>query len=278
MCRRALRKPILEASKNKDMEERLQKILSRAGISSRRAAEKMMVQGRIRVNGVVMTEPGTKADPERDEIRVDGRLVSLEADRIYVMLHKPQGYVTTLSDPQGRPIVTDLLGGVMERVYPVGRLDYDSEGLLILTNDGEFAQCIQHPRYRIPKTYRVKVEGTLLKADLKALKNGIDLPDGRFSPIDVRLEKTNRLSTWLSLTITDGRNRVIRRAFESLGHSVARLVRVAVADLSLGALGEGAWRTLNPREVARLLALASGGHEGKNCLDIHRKINNSPRK
>jgi len=234
-----------------------------------------MTQGRIRVNGLVVTEPGTKADPERDEIRVDGRLVSLEAERIYLMLHKPQGYVTTLSDPQGRPIVTDLLNGVMERVYPVGRLDYDSEGLLILTNDGEFAQRLQHPRYRIPKTYRVKVEGTLLKGELKALENGIDLPDGRFTPADIRLEKTNRGSTWLALTITDGRNRVIRRAFESLGHCVARLVRVAVADLSLDSLREGSWRMLNPREVARLLALARGGREGKNCLDIHLKINNS---
>jgi 23S rRNA pseudouridine2605 synthase len=260
------------------MEERLQKILSRAGISSRRAAEKMMADGRIRVNGVAVTVPGTKADPERDEIRVDGRLVSLETERIYLMLHKPKGYVTTLSDPQGRPIVTDLLNGVMERVYPVGRLDYDSEGLLILTNDGEFAQRLQHPRYRIPKTYRVKVGGTLLKGELKALENGIDLPDGRFAPADIRIEKTNRGSTWLFLTITDGRNRVIRRAFESLGHPVARLVRVAVADLSLDSLGEGSWRMLNPREVARLLALAGGGREGKNCLDIHLKINNSRRK
>jgi 23S rRNA pseudouridine2605 synthase len=127
--------PFFENSKSRGMEERLQKILSQAGISSRRAGEKMMVQGRIRVNGVVVTEPGTKADPDRDEIRVDGRLVSLETDRIYLMLHKPQGYVTTLSDPQGRPIVTDLLNGVMERVYPVGRLDYDSEGLLIPRQD-----------------------------------------------------------------------------------------------------------------------------------------------
>jgi 23S rRNA pseudouridine2605 synthase len=259
------------------MEERLQKILSQAGVSSRRAGEKMMAQGRIRVNGVVVTEPGTKADPDRDEIRVDGKLISLEAERIYLMLHKPQGYVTTLSDPQGRPIVTDLLNGVMERVYPVGRLDYDSEGLLILTNDGEFAQQLQHPRYRIPKTYRVKVEGTLLRAEIKALENGIDLPDGRFAPTDIRLEKTNRGSTWLSLAITDGRNRVIRRAFDSLGHCVARLVRVAVADLSLGSLREGSWRLLNPREVARLLELARGWKEGKNCLDIHLKINNSRR-
>ncbi len=248
---------------SRGMEERLQKILSRAGISSRRAGEKMMAQGRIRVNGVVVTEPGTKADPERDEIRVDGRLVSLETEPIYLMLHKPQGYVTTLSDPQGRPIVTDLLQGVTERVYPVGRLDYDSEGLLILTNDGDFAQKLQHPRHGIPKTYRVKVEGNLHKREIKALESGIDLPDGRFSPAEIRLEKTNPGSTWLSLTITDGRNRVIRRAFDSLGHRVARLVRVAVADLSLGSLRSGSWRMLNPREVTRLMALTRAGGSRK---------------
>ncbi len=245
------------------MEERLQKILSRAGVSSRRAAEKMIAEGRISVNRTVVVEPGTKADPGKDEIRVDGRLISLETERIYLLLHKPQGYVTTLSDPQGRPIVTDLLNGVAERVYPVGRLDYDSEGLLILTNDGEFAQRLQHPRYGIPKTYRVKVEGHLLKGELKALENGIDLPDGRFAPADVRLEKTNPGSTWLTLTLTDGRNRVIRRAFDSLGHPVAAWSAVAVADITLGSLREGAWRLLTPREVERLLATGGKPKDGK---------------
>jgi 23S rRNA pseudouridine2605 synthase len=260
------------------MEERLQKILSRAGVSSRRAAEKMIAEGRISVNRTVVVEPGTKADPQKDEIRLDGRLISLETERIYLMLHKPKGYVTTLSDPQGRPIVTDLLNGVAARVYPVGRLDYDSEGLLILTNDGEFAQRLQHPRYGIPKTYRVKVEGRILKGELKALENGIDLPDGRFAPAEVQLEKTNPGSTWLTITITDGRNRVIRRAFDSIGHPVARLLRVAVADITLASLREGAWRLLTPREVERLLVLAGSRKTEKNCLDIHLKINNSRRK
>lgn len=260
------------------MEERLQKILSRAGVSSRRAAEKMIAEGRISVNRTIVVEPGTKADPGKDEIRLDGRLISLETERIYVMLHKPKGYVTTLSDPQGRPIVTDLLNGVAARVYPVGRLDYDSEGLLILTNDGEFAQRLQHPRYGIPKTYRVKVEGHLLKGELKALENGIDLPDGRFAPAEIELKKTNPRSTWLTITLTDGRNRVIRRAFDSLGHPVARLVRVAVADITLASLHEGAWRLLTSREVERLLILAGSRKMEKNCLDIHLKINNSRRK
>jgi 23S rRNA pseudouridine2605 synthase len=260
------------------VKERLQKILSQAGVASRRAAEKMIADGRISVNRVLVTEPGTKADPGRDEIRVDGRLISCETERIYILLHKPQGVVTTLSDPQGRPIVTDLLEGVSERVFPVGRLDYDSEGVLILTNDGEFSQRLQHPRYGIPKTYRVKVEGNLTRGEFKAIEDGIDLPDGRFAPADVRLEKTNRGSTWLSITITDGRNRVIRRAFDSIGHSVARLVRTAVADLSLGSLREGSWRMLEQREVEQLSRLQEAGRRGKNSLDIHLKINNSRRK
>jgi len=243
--------------------ERLQKILSGAGISSRRAAEKMIAEGRISVNRIVVTVPGKKADPEKDEIRVDGRLVSLETEKLYLVLHKPKGYVTTLSDPQGRPIVTDLLNGVAARVYPVGRLDYDSEGLLILTNDGEFAQRLQHPRFGISKTYRIKVEGRFLKGGLKALEKGIDLSDGRFVPAGIQLEKTNPRSTWLTLTLTDGRNRVIRRAFDSVGHSVTRLIRVAVADITLASLSEGTWRMMTQREVERLLALAGTGRSKK---------------
>lgn len=259
-------------------DERLQKILSRAGVASRRAAEEMIAAGRISVNGAVVRAPGTKADSRKDEIRVDGRLISPDTDKIYLALHKPPGYVTTLSDPQGRPIVTDLLTGVAERVYPVGRLDFDSEGLLILTNDGEFAQRIQHPSYGIPKTYRVKVEGVLTRTELRAFEKGIDLPDGKFVPVAFRVEKTNRSSTWVELTITDGRNRVVRRAFDALGHSVVRLVRTAVADLSLGSLREGEWRPLEQREINRLTARAKSGKRekiGKNSLDIHLKINNS---
>jgi 23S rRNA pseudouridine2605 synthase len=260
------------------MEERLQKILAGAGVASRRTAETMIAEGRIRVNGTVVTEPGTKADSGRDEIRVDGRLISCETERVYILLHKPQGVVTTLHDPQGRPIVTDLLTGVTERVFPVGRLDYDSEGLLILTNDGEFSQRLQHPRYGIPKTYRVKVTGNPGKREMQMLESGIDLPDGRFAPRDVSVEKTNRASAWLRLTITDGRNRVIRRAFETLGYPICRLVRIAVGDVTLEAVREGAWRRLTRKEVDRLLAQAVRRKPEKNCLDIHLKIMNSRRK
>jgi len=260
------------------MEQRIQKILSQAGISSRRAAEKMIAEGRIRVNGIVVTERGTKADFRRDEIRVDGRLICCEMERIYIVLHKPKGYVTTLHDPQGRPIVTDLIGGIPERLFPVGRLDYDSEGLLILTNDGEFSQRLQHPRYGLPKDYRVKVEGNLRRSELQNLEKGIDLPDGRFAPANVLLEKTNRGSAWLRLTLMDGRNRVIRRAFEALGHPVCRLIRVAVGDVTLKAVPEGAWRMLTRSEVDRLLQQTGSLESGKNCLDIHLKINNSRQK
>ncbi|MCE5262376.1 MAG: rRNA pseudouridine synthase [Deltaproteobacteria bacterium] len=260
------------------MEERLQKLLAGAGVASRRAAEKMIAEGRIRVNGIVVTEPGTKADPGRDEIRVDGKLISFEMERVYILLHKPQGYVTTLHDPQGRPIVTDLLSGVAERVYPVGRLDYDSEGLIILTNDGEFSQRLQHPRHEIPKTYRVKVEGNPGRAEIQMLEKGFDLPDGRFAPVDVQVEKTNRASTWLRLTISEGRNRVVRRAFEALGHPVRRLVRIAIGDVTLDGVREGDWRILTPKEVDRLLTRAASDQSKKKGLDIHLKIMNSRRK
>ncbi len=245
------------------MEERLQKILSNAGLSSRRAAEKMISDGRISVNGVVVREQGTRADAGRDEIRVDGKLVSFENEKVYIVLNKPAGYVTTLSDPQGRPIVTDLLKGVAERVFPIGRLDYDSEGLLLLTNDGDFAQRLQHPRYKVPKTYRVKIEGRLNRIELQGLEKGIDLPDGRFAPTFIATEKFNPKSAWLRLTIHDGRNRVIRRAFDSIGHSVTRLVRVSFGDITLEALGEGEWRSLSHGEVALLVRQSQAHQEGK---------------
>ena len=234
------------------MEERLQKILSGAGIASRRAAEKMIEDGRVSLNGEVVRKQGAKADVNRDQIRVDGKLISCETEKIYIVLNKPSGFVTTLNDPEGRPIVTDLIKGVGERIFPIGRLDYDSEGLLLLTNDGDFSQRLQHPRYKVPKTYRVKVEGRLDKMETQNLEKGIDLSDGKFSPSAVIVEKLNPKSTWLRLTIHDGRNRVIRRVFDSIGHSVTRLIRVSFGDITLDSLGEGEWRFLSSAEVRRL--------------------------
>jgi 23S rRNA pseudouridine2605 synthase len=234
------------------MEERLQKIIARAGIGSRRAAEKMITEGRVSVNGAVVTELGVRADAGRDEIRVDAKLISSESTKVYFVLNKPRGYVTTMNDPQKRRIVTELLPDIAERVFPVGRLDYDSEGLLFMTNDGDFAQKLLHPRFMVPKTYRAKIEGRLTVSDIRALTgSGVELEDGKFKAHDFRVERTNGASSsWVVLTVGEGRNRVIRRAFEQLGHPVVRLVRVAIADLVLGDLKPGMYRSLTKKEVA----------------------------
>ena len=241
--------------------ERLQKIIARAGVASRRTAETMILEGRVSVNGVVVTELGSKADTEKDEIRVDGKAITTDVTKVYLVLNKPAGFVTTLSDPEGRPTVVDLLQGVTERVYPVGRLDYDSEGLLLLTNDGEFALRVQHPRYGIPRTYLVKVRGVLKQGEVKKIQDGVMLEDGLFTPLDVKVEKQNPLSTWLRMTIADGRNRVIRRLFDVLGHPVARLVRVSIGGVELGGLKEREYRHLKKREIEHLLRYVS--REGK---------------
>ena len=235
------------------MKERLHKIMAAAGIASRRAAEEMIRQGRVSVNNAIIGEMGVKADPAEDEIRVDGKLISIEIQKIYLMLNKPPGYVTTLRDPEGRRIITDLLRDISERVYPVGRLDYDSEGLILLTNDGEFAQKMQHPRFNVPKTYLVKIKGNLSKKEILAIQKGIDLEDGRFSPLEVEVERINRKSCWVRMVIHEGRNRVIRRLFEAMGHPVARLVRVAIGELSLGSLKVGEFRHLKRKEIHKLM-------------------------
>jgi 23S rRNA pseudouridine2605 synthase len=238
------------------MKMRIQKIIAQAGIASRRAAEKMVLDGRVTINGARITEMGVRADPEQDDIRVDGRLISVVTSKIYLLLNKPRGYVTTLDDPQDRPIVTHLLTGIEERVFTVGRLDYDSEGLLLLTNDGEFAQRLQHPRYQVTRTYRVKVEGHLTNREIRALSEGVSLEDGFFKPLHAALERKNAKNCWVTLTLAEGRNRVIRRAFAVIGFPVIRLIRVALSDILLGDLKPGAYRHLTRKEVYRL-AIAS---------------------
>ena len=236
------------------MKERLQKIIARAGIASRRAAEQMILDSRISINGAVVSHLGTRADLEKDDIRVDGRLISAEAAKVYLMLNKPRGYVTTLDDPQQRPIVTDLLSDVRERVFPVGRLDYDSEGLLLFTNDGDFALRLQHPRFQVSKTYRVKIEGRLTNREMRLLSEGISMEDGLFRPALIASERKSSKSSWLKVTLREGRNRIVRRAFEILGHSVVRLIRVSVADLSLDDLKPGTYRYLTKKEVMKLMS------------------------
>jgi len=236
------------------MKERLQKIISAAGIDSRRHAEAMITEGRVSVNGEIVRELGSKADPQKDVIRIDGKIISIENPGCYIALYKPAGYVTTLSDPQKRPTVVDLVRDVPERVYPVGRLDYDSAGLLLLTNDGAFAQKISHPGFRVPKTYRAKIAGRISLEKLKEISKGILLPDGVFKPENLKQEKVNDKSAWISLTLHEGRNRIIRRGFEAAGFTVTRLVRTSIGNITLSGLSEGSWRPLSDREVRELQA------------------------
>jgi 23S rRNA pseudouridine2605 synthase len=237
------------------MLERLQKILSAAGIASRRAAEEIITAGRVAVNGKVVTELGSRADPAQDRIAVDGKEIRSEGVRSYIVLNKPVGYVTTLKDPQGRPVVTDLLKGVKERVYPVGRLDYNTEGVLLLTNDGELANRLAHPRHEVEKEYMVRVRGGVAPEQLELLSAGVDLEDGRSAPAVVKLARESENNTWISITIHEGRYRQVRRMCEAIGLSVVRLKRTRYGILETGEMKPGEFRFLSTQEVDGLRAL-----------------------
>jgi len=239
------------------MEERLQKILSAAGIASRRAAEDIILEGRVRVNGKVVTELGAKADPDHDHVKVDGKLINPKQPKAYIMLNKPAGFVTTMSDPEGRPIVAHLLKGVKVRVYPVGRLDYDTEGLLLLTNDGDFAHLVTHPRHELPKTYLVKVKGFLEDRNVENLEQGVFLKDGRTAPAKVRKLRKEESNSWVEITIHEGRKRQVRRMIDFTGHSVIKLKRTKVGNLNLGDLPVGAYRHLTLDEVRGLREMST---------------------
>jgi len=238
------------------MLERLQKILSTAGVASRREAEGMITAGRIAVNGKVVTELGSRADPSRDRITLDGKAVRPEGVRIYILLNKPVGYVTTLKDPQGRPVVTDLLKGVKERVYPVGRLDYNTEGLILLTNDGELANKLAHPRHEVEKEYLVRVRGSVAAEQMRGLAAGVDLEDGRSAPAVVKLMRESPNNSWLSITIHEGRYRQVRRMCEAVGLAVVRLKRTGYGILQTGELKTGEYRMLTTAEVEGLRSLS----------------------
>ena len=240
------------------MEERLQKILSRAGITSRRGAEELITAGRVAVNGRVVTELGTKADPGRDSITLDGKKIAPAVSGVYLLLYKPAGYMTTLKDPEGRPLVTDLLKDVRERVYPVGRLDYNTEGLLLLTNDGDWANALAHPRHEVDKGYHVRIRGRVTEEQLRKLAAGVQLDDGMTAPAVVSLVRESESNTWLSITIHEGRYRQVRRMCEAVGLSVVRLKRVSYAFLTLEGLRSGEYRTLSRDEVERLRRMGRG--------------------
>jgi 23S rRNA pseudouridine2605 synthase len=231
--------------------DRLQKLLAQAGIASRRAAEELIRAGRVTVNGRVVTELGAKADSATDDVRLDGERIHGERRRV-VLLHKPPAVMTTLSDPEGRPTVRDYLAGVAERVFPVGRLDFQSSGLLLLTNDGELAARLLHPRYRIPRTYRVKIHGHPSDATLARLRRGVRLDDGVTGPSQVDVERLLPAKAWLRITIREGKKREIRRMCETVGHLVDKLVRVRFGPIELGRLPPGRWRALADQEVDAL--------------------------
>lgn len=231
---------------------RLQKFLAEAGIASRREGERLIQAGRVEVNGRISTQLGVRIDPGRDQIRVDGRRVSVSRSRVYYLLNKPKGVITSASDPQGRPTVLELLQGVRERVYPVGRLDWNSEGLLILTNDGDLAYRLTHPRNHVPKVYRVKVKGSINEPDLQALRRGL-LLDGRRT-LPARIERiSGQANSWLEVTLHEGRRNQIRRMFDRLGHRVQKLKRISIGSVRDRTLRPGEWRRLTPDEVRRLM-------------------------
>ncbi len=232
-------------------EERLQKILAHAGIASRRKAEELILEGRVSVNGETVTELGSKADPETDDIRVDGSPVRLPRRHIYIAMNKPREVVTTLSDPQGRTTVKHLLKGLRERVFPVGRLDYHSEGLLLLTNDGELSNRILSPSGHVEKVYHVKVNGRLSEEQIAQFRSGISLHGRRTAPAGIRLLK-DAANPWYEVRLTEGRQQQIRLMFKNLGRLVEKLRRVRIGPLELGSLPPGAWRLLTEDEVRRL--------------------------
>jgi 23S rRNA pseudouridine2605 synthase len=232
-------------------EERLQKILSQAGVASRRQAEKLILEGRVAVNGTPVTEMGSKADLERDHIKVDGRLIHAPKHQIYIALHKPNNTVTTVSDPQHRATVMELLRGVKERVYPVGRLDYHSEGLLLLTNDGDLANAITSAATHLPKTYLVKANGALSPDQEQKFREGVPLSGRRTLPAGLKLIH-NAANPWYEVRLYEGRNNQIRTMFKHFGRLVEKLRRVRIGPIDLGPLKPGQFRYLTADEVQKL--------------------------
>ena len=233
--------------------ERLQKILSQAGIASRRASEQLMLDGRVTVNGQTVRELGTKADPSVDDIRVDQRRIKISERHRYILLNKPRGFVTTRSDPQQRPTVMELLRAVKEYIYPVGRLDFDTEGLLLLTNDGELAAGLTHPRHEIPRVYEVRCLGVPDAHDIERLGRGVTIDGRRTDAAHVALAPGyHEGHATLRITISEGRNRQVRKMFDAIGHPVDYLRRISIGPLKDARLKQGYWRDLDSAEVAAL--------------------------
>jgi pseudouridine synthase len=237
------------------MHQRLQKLIASAGIASRRHAEQLITGHQVTVNGKIVTELGAGADPDLDHIKVKGRLINplLNQQKLaYVLLNKPKGYLTSTSDPKGRPLVIDLIPASLGRLHPVGRLDFNTEGLLLLTNDGDFTSRITTAKNQIPKVYRVKVKGIPADKAIERLRRGVAIGDERAARADVRKLRESKTNSWFEVTLHEGRNQQVRRMFDAIGHSVIKLVRTRIGHLETKALKRGEWRKLSEREVKSL--------------------------
>ncbi|HYW72906.1 MAG TPA: pseudouridine synthase [Pyrinomonadaceae bacterium] len=238
------------------MKERLQKLISSAGVASRRHAEELIAAGKVSVNGEVVSELGAKADPDHDHIKVNGRLLNPLLDRqahVYILLNKPRGYLTSMADPEDRPLVIDLIPNSLGRVHPVGRLDFNTEGLLLLTNDGALTNVVTSARNQIAKIYRAKVKGQPSDKAIERLRRGVVIGEGeRTAPAEVHPLRSRGDNAWFEVTLYEGRNQQVRRMFDAIGHSVVKLVRSQIGPIEIGRLRTGEWRHLTPREVEQL--------------------------
>jgi 23S rRNA pseudouridine2605 synthase len=246
------------------MEQRLQKLIAAAGVASRRHAEELIAAGRVTVNGKVIKELGTKADPEKDHIKVNGKLINPQLqsrEKVYVLLNKPKGYLSSVSDPEGRPLVTELLPPALGKVHPVGRLDFNTEGLLLLTNDGDFTNYVTAARNRVEKVYEVKVKGVPAESGIERLRRGITLEDGtRTAPAKIVKLHETQTNAWYEVLLHQGRNQQVRKMFELIGHSVLKLRRTRIGFLIDENLKPGYYRLLSPGEVARIMKKKKSSH------------------
>ncbi|MCX7991373.1 MAG: rRNA pseudouridine synthase [Proteobacteria bacterium] len=235
------------------MKIRLQKIIADAGIASRREAERLIQEGRVTVNGKVITELGFKADPIEDYIKVDGKLIKRVEKIVYLLFNKPKEVMCTTNDPEGRETIFDIVKkGVKERVWPVGRLDYHSEGLILLTNDGELTMRLTHPKYKVEKVYEVKVKDFPTEDKLNKLRNGVYLEDGKTLPCEIEFIKKTKENSWYKVVLREGKKQQIRRMFMKIAHPVMKLKRIAIGPLKLGKLPIGSYRYLTEKEIAEL--------------------------
>lgn len=247
---------------NQELSIRLQKVIADCGVTSRRKAEGLILDGRVTVNGRTVTELGTKVNPHTDIIQVDDRTIELSAvDKIYIVMNKPRAYMTTLSDPEGRPTVMELIYGVKQRIFPVGRLDYLSEGLLILTNDGDLANMIMHPKYEVEKVYEVKVFGHVNEAILSRIRRGVMTEDGLMKPKSVRVIEQLPNKTWLEFRLNEGKNREIRKICDAVDLTVDKLRRVAIEGLNIQSLPVGQYMFTTRKELLKALGLNDHGEK-----------------